>query len=120
MKKIFNIIILTLVSCSLYSQEISVSPSEVDYGNISKGSNPIRTIKIYNKGDQPLKISSCKGSCYCITAQCPTTDIPPGGSKEVSINYDTNRIGSISKTVTIMSNDPKRSAVVVKVTGEVK
>lgn len=120
MKKIFLLLLVFVSFESVFSQEISVSKSTLDYGNISKGSNPVRKFKITNKGDKPLEIKSCKGSCYCITPTCPSGKIMPGQSKEVSIKYDTNRMGQINKTITIMSNDPKKNAVVIKVKGNIQ
>ena len=52
----------------------------------------------------PLIISSCVGSCGCTVPTWSRDPIAPGGSTKITVKYDTQRAGTISKTVTITSN----------------
>lgn len=92
----------------------------VEYGVISKGADGVRTFMVTNKGAQPLLLTNCSGSCGCTVPTCPREPILPGKSAEIQVKYDTNRPGPISKTVTIMSNDPKNPTKTVQIRGEVK
>ncbi len=93
--------------------------SEVVMIEGEKGCDGKRDFKIYNVGEQPLLITNCSGSCGCIVPTCPREPILPGKYNIGSVKYDTNRIGPISKTITIMSNDPERPNVVIMVKGNI-
>lgn len=75
-----------------------------DYGNIMQGDNGECTFKFKNTGKEPLIITMCQGSCGCTVPQCPKYPILPGKSGEIKVKYDSNRVGPISKSVTIQSN----------------
>jgi hypothetical protein len=75
-----------------------------DYGNIMQGDNGECTFKFKNTGKEPLIITMCQGSCGCTVPQCPKDPILPGKSGEIKVKYDSNRVGPISKSVTITSN----------------
>ena len=77
----------------------------LDYGTVAKGSNKIRSIKLTNLGKLPLIITSCEGSCDCTTGKCPKEPIMPGKSGEITVSYNTDKVGKFNKTVTISSNN---------------
>ncbi len=91
----------------------------VDYGAIEKGSDGIYDFKFKNVGKSPLIIANVKGSCGCTVPSAPKEPIMPGASGVIKVKYDTNRVGPISKTITITSNasEPKK---VIRVKGLVK
>ena len=75
-----------------------------DYGNIIQGDNGECVFKFKNTGKEPLIITMCQGSCGCTVPQCPKDPILPGKTGEIKVKYDTQRVGPISKSVTIQSN----------------
>ncbi|MCG8573572.1 MAG: DUF1573 domain-containing protein [Flavobacteriales bacterium] len=75
-----------------------------DYGTIDQGANGECKFIVTNEGNQPLVISLCKGSCGCTVPVCPKEPIAPGESKEITVKYNTNRVGPINKSVNISSN----------------
>ena len=91
----------------------------VDYGAIEKGSEGVYDFKFKNIGKSPLIIANVKGSCGCTVPSAPKEPIMPGQSGVIKVKYDTNRVGPISKTITITSNasEPKK---VIRVKGLVK
>lgn len=92
----------------------------VDYGEIEKGAPRERVWKFKNEGTEPLIIQSAVGSCGCTVPDPPKHPIPPGGTGEIRINYDTERVGPIAKTVTVTTNEPEGSNThVIKVKGNV-
>jgi hypothetical protein len=120
---------LCLVGVSLFAQPSNNNPKElvptltfattvVDYGIIKKGSEPNRTFTFKNTGNAPLLITDAKASCGCTVPTFPQGAILPGESSEITVRYDTQRVGLISKSVTILSNAGE--PVVLKITGEVK
>ncbi|GIV32054.1 MAG: hypothetical protein KatS3mg030_356 [Saprospiraceae bacterium] len=79
--------------------------TEIDYGEIEQGSDPLRVFKFTNTGTEPLIISNAKGSCGCTVPKWPKDPILPGESATIEVRYDTNRIGPFQKTVTITTNE---------------
>ena len=91
----------------------------VDYGAIEKGSEGVYEFKFKNVGKSPLIISNVKGSCGCTVPSAPKEPIMPGATGVIKVKYDTNRVGPISKTITITSN-ASESKKVIRVKGLVK
>lgn len=76
----------------------------VDYGTINQGDNGSREFELTNTGNAPLIISNATGSCGCTVPQWPKEPILPGQKSAIKVHYDTNRLGSFTKTVTVVSN----------------
>jgi Protein of unknown function (DUF1573) len=123
---------LFLFACAnvLYAQPIIRFDSTViNYGTIEQGSERVRSVRMWNDATKPenpadsilnaLIISSAKGSCGCIVPTYTKEPIPPGRFGVLSINYDTQRVGPFTKTVTVSCNDPKNDTHVVTVKGYV-
>ncbi len=85
---------------------MSFETTEIDYGTIEKGSDPLRVFKFKNTGTEPLVIKNARGSCGCTVPKWPKEPIMPGEEGEIEVRYDTNRIGPFTKTVTITTNEP--------------
>ena len=92
--------------------------TEVDYGTIEQHSDPLRTFHFKNTGTAPLVIKQAKGSCGCTVPTYPKEPIAPGEKAVIEVRYDTKRIGSFTKTVTLTTNegDDKR---VIRIKGKV-
>lgn len=104
------------------AQEIKIINYEnntVDYGNVNKGSNGKRIIKIQNVGDKPLIISNINTSCGCTVPQWTTEPIAPGKKGEITVTYNTSNVGRFSRTITISSNDEKKPNLPVRIEGVV-
>ncbi len=125
MKKIFLLVFMSAIGASAQNSSSVQAPSviysmeKIDYGNIYLKSNGIRTIKISNIGSAPLVVTSCISSCGCTRPSCPTTPILPGTYSQILVYYDTKKIGSINKNITITTNDPKRPTTTIPLTGNV-
>ncbi len=118
MKKIFSLLVLLTLACSLsFSQEdssetpaptgpeMTFESTEVDYGEIEQGSDPLRVFNFVNTGNEPLQIKNAKGSCGCTVPQWPKEPIFPGESGKIEVRYDTKRVGKFVKRVTITTNE---------------
>jgi len=75
-----------------------------DYGTITKGANGLCYFVFTNTGKEPLIIEKATSSCGCTVPKTPDQPILPGAKDSISVKYDTNRVGVINKTVTVMSN----------------
>lgn len=90
----------------------------VDYGEIDKGSDPLRKFHFTNLGTEPLVIKQAKGSCGCTVPDYPKEPIMPGESSTIDVRYDTNRVGPFTKTVTLTTNMGEEK-VVLTIKGKV-
>jgi hypothetical protein len=84
-----------------------------------KGCENKKALGVKNAGNAPLLITNCSSSCGCIVADCPREPIMPGKKTTITVHYDTGRVGRISKTVTVISNDPITPSVTIKAIGEI-
>ncbi len=98
--------------------KISFKTDVIDYGQIDKGSDGVRTFTFTNTGNAPLVISKVYSSCGCTIPKKPEKPILPGASEVIEVKYDTNRVGPIRKTITVNSN-ADTPTVALKIKGEV-
>ena len=119
MKKIFLFLALFAgLTISLNAQEevaqeepvadgpvMTFESTTVEYGEIAKGSDPLRVVVFTNTGTEPLVINNARGSCGCTVPNWPKEPIMPGQSSQIEIRYDTKRVGPINKTVKIKTNE---------------
>ena len=79
----------------------------VDFGEVdSKTDVGFRMLSFTNTGNSPLLISNIQKSCGCTTPEWPKEAIKPGKSGQIKVAYDITRIGGISKTITVTTNEP--------------
>ena len=123
MKKIVLVLFVGLLGFSLTAQDttakIEFKSETVDYGEIEKGSDGIRVFEFTNTGNAPLVISNVKSSCGCTIPKKPEAPILPGKTGEIQVKYDTNRVGTIRKAITVTSNADTPTKI-LKIKGEIK
>ena len=115
---------VSITSCFIFSQEvgpkIEFESLEINYGEISKGDNGIRVFKFTNIGSKPLIINKVYSSCGCTIPKKPSSPIGPGQGDEIQVKYDTNRVGPIRKTITVLSNAINSPTMSLTITGNVE
>ena len=99
---------------------ITVDKEVHDYGSITQGDDGNCKFTVTNNGKEPLIISLCKGSCGCTVPVCPQEPIAPGETAEITVKYNTNKVGPINKSVTITSNATNEPRKIVRIKGNVK
>src|SRR5215813_13579103 len=135
MKK-FALFVLLFVGCSVASRaqdaaqsdaakdnpnapEITFSSELYDYGTIKQGADGGCEFKFKNTGKEPLVISNARGSCGCTVPTWPKEPIMKGQTAVIKVHYDTKRVGTFTKTVTIESN-AKTNPKVINIKGTVE
>lgn len=89
-----------------------------DYGNIMQGDNGDCTFEFTNIGTEPLILSQVRSSCGCTVPTWPKEPIMPGKKASIKVHYDTYRVGSISKSITVTTNG-LTDRVVLRIAGTV-
>lgn len=103
------------------AQEIEISESNVDLGNIEYGGKAVTTVQIKNTGDKPLVISNAQASCGCTVPTWPKDPIAPGKTAPMTVEYTTTtKAGAFNKTVTINSNAVTEARKIFRIKGVVK
>jgi hypothetical protein len=75
-----------------------------DYGTVIKGGDGTCEFRFKNTGVEPLILSNVTSSCGCTVPEWPRAPILRGKSDVIKVKYDTNRVGGINKTITVVSN----------------
>ncbi len=123
MKKAILFILLIFAPLALSAQAsgpmISFDMDTIDYGEIVKGSDGGRTFTFENTGDAPLEIQGVRSSCGCTIPKKPEAPIAPGEKGEITVRYDTNRVGVFRKTITVNTNVASASIIALKIRGNV-
>ena len=98
---------------AVYEKEV------LDYGAIEFDADGTREFTFKNTGKEPLIIYSATGSCGCTVPTAPKEPIKPGETGVIKVHYDTKRVGSFEKTITVASNG-KTPSKTLRIKGNVK
>ncbi len=80
-----------------------------NFGTIKQGEVVDYTFKFTNNGTGDLQIESTSASCGCTVPNHTREPIPPGGSGEVVIRYDSKgKSGQQSPVITVVANTSPR------------
>ena len=95
-------------------------PSEFKFGKIKQGEKVEHIYVLTNSGKSDLLIRKVKASCGCTAVQPEKNVIAPGESVDIRAVFNSaGKTGNQNKTVTIITNDPKKSKLILWVKGEV-
>jgi hypothetical protein len=99
---------------------VSVDDPEFKFGKISQGEKVEHIYVLTNSGKSDLYIRKVKASCGCTAVQPEKKVIAPGESVDIKTVFNSaGKMGNQNKTVTIITNDPKNSKIILWVKGEV-
>lgn len=131
MKRTINLLVLVIIAASLFSFTateigkystkvalIKFKTEVIDYGIINQNSDGTRTFTFTNIGEAPLIISKVKTTCGCTVPSYSKAPILSGEKGEINIKFATNRLGTFSKTITVISN-AKGGNKLLKIKGNV-
>jgi hypothetical protein len=89
---------------SVFGPGIEFEMTEYDYGTIPQNGDGTVEFKFTNTGAEPLILSNVRSSCGCTVPKWPREPINAGESAVIKVKYDTRRIGTFSKSITVYSN----------------
>ena len=87
--------------------------------DIEYGKNVVFLFPFKNIGKDTLVISNVQSSCGCVKPYWSNKPISPGKKNVIQVKYDTKRIGTFYKTVTVTTNDHINSTIVLTIKGNV-
>lgn len=122
MKKFLTFLFVATFGVISYAQEtaeITFKAEEIDYGKVKAGSDGVRVFEFTNTGKAPLVITNVSSSCGCTVPSWTKEPVAPGAKGKIEVKYDTNRVGPISKTVTVTSNAKQNPVKGLRIKGEV-
>jgi len=86
---------------------IVLSKTQHNFGDVKEGNIVELDVTVKNNGLSNLEIGDIKTSCGCTAVLLTKKTLGPGMSGDMKIEFDTsNRNGTLTRTVTINSNDP--------------
>ncbi|SDC92541.1 DUF1573 domain-containing protein [Williamwhitmania taraxaci] len=99
---------------------ISFNESTFEFGSITEGTPVEHEFVFTNKGKTDLIIRKVKASCGCTTVNPDIKIVKPGQSSSIKASFRTdNYSGRQTKTITVISNDPKNANVSLRLTGSI-
>ncbi|MCQ2973573.1 MAG: DUF1573 domain-containing protein [Bacteroidales bacterium] len=98
--------------------EMTFKYTDHNFGTVVNGSDISYEFEFVNTGKEDLIISNVSTSCGCTTPEWSKQPIPCKGKGVIKVKYDSSRIGSFSKSITVFSN-AKNSPVVLSIKGNV-
>lgn len=103
------------------AQPRAVLPEPIfDAGKVAKGESIVHDFLIRNAGEAPLQITDVRPACGCTVADFDRT-IAPGETGKVHATLDSSTFdGPISKTITVLTNDPVNPKLTLAVKAEVQ
>lgn len=111
----------TVANPSSPSPQLVVAERLFDFGTVQKGASLRHDFVIHNRGNAPLEISDVRPACGCTTAGEWTRTLAPGASGAIPLKFDSAQFsGPVTKTITVISNDPATPETVLEIKGIVR
>ncbi|RMG20608.1 MAG: DUF1573 domain-containing protein [Bacteroidetes bacterium] len=105
-----------------YAQEnpdVKFNEMTHDFGTIKQGDPAEFVFKFTNTSKEILQLTQVKASCGCTTPSWTRDSVKPGAEGEISVKYNTNRVGPFTKSVTVTYH-PDKKPVVLYIRGKVE
>ncbi|MCS7188731.1 MAG: DUF1573 domain-containing protein [Bacteroidia bacterium] len=100
---------------------VQFDATEYNYGKIKAGDKVVHEFRLTNVGKKPLIIRKVKASCGCTAANPDKMELKPGESTVIKVTFDsTGRAGKDSKSVTVITNDPRQPTTNLIIQGEIE
>jgi len=96
--------------------EIYLQSNQYNFGTVQSGTVVTGKLRIKNSGKGKLLIDRVETSAKYLTAEVNKNMIASGSVGEISIRFNSEkRIGKLTRTVTIYSNDPRNPREIITV-----
>ena len=100
---------------------ISIPEKVFNFGEIKQGEKVEHKFKVINTGKSNLVFRKIKASCGCTAIKPQKMELAPGDSTYITAIFNSaHKKGRQNKSITIISNDPKATNVLLRISGNVK
>ena len=111
--RLIGIVALTALAQSARA-ELKWEQTSVDLRPGFNDKQAVAHFKYENVGNTPVHFKSVHASCGCTTAQTQNEQVGPGQKGEITATFNIGgRTGTQVKTVTVQTDDPERSTIVL-------
>ena len=111
--KLSGVLALTAFAQSARA-ELKWEQTSVDLRPGFNDKQAVAHFKYENVGNTPVHFKSVHASCGCTTAQTQNEQVGPGQKGEITATFNIGgRTGTQVKTVTVQTDDPERSTIVL-------
>lgn len=99
---------------------VSFSEKAFDFGEMKQGEKRDHTFMIQNTGKSDLIIRRVRTSCGCTAAAPSKKVIAAGESEPIKVTFDSRgKRGRQSKSITIITNDPKNPTTILRISSNI-
>lgn len=103
-----------------YAPKAEFNTLQYNFGTVKAGEIVNYDFVLKNSGKSDLIIRKVKASCGCTTVTPSRNVLKPGESTEISASFRTaGYSGRQGKTITVITNDPRNSTLILRLTGNV-
>ena len=100
--------------------EASFEPTTFDFGDMKQGDKKSHTFMLTNNGKSDLVIRRVRSSCGCTAVAPSKSTIAPGETAPIEVTFDSRgKRGRQSKSITVITNDPKNSTATLRISSNV-
>ncbi len=100
---------------------LEFNQTQHNFGKVQEGKVYTHSFQFSNTGKETLLIKDVKSSCGCAVASISSKELKPGETASLKVELDTsNRKGRMSRTLTVISNDPEDPNKVLTLYAEVE
>ncbi len=100
---------------------ISIAEKTWNFGEIKQGDKVNHEFKVQNNGKSQLIIRKVKASCGCTAIKPAKTILAPGEETTIIAEFNSaGKSGRQNKSVTVVTNDPKSTTTLLRITGNVQ
>ncbi|MFC1732677.1 DUF1573 domain-containing protein [candidate division KSB1 bacterium] len=101
--------------------KVVLNSERFNFGTVKDGDMVKYSFIISNEGNEDLIIRKTKASCGCTASKPEKTLLKKGETSKINITFNTtNRPGKQHKTVTVITNDPKKADITLHIEGTVE
>lgn len=99
----------------------SFDKKEINFGEIKQGEKTNCDFTLTNTGKSTLFIRKTKASCGCTAVTLGNNALEPGKSTQIRAIFDsTGKSGRQYKSITVITNDPKQTEIILNINGNIK
>lgn len=99
---------------------VSIEEKTWNFGDIAQGDKVTHKFMVKNDGKSELVIRKVKASCGCTAIKPAKTVLAPGETTSIVAEFNSaHKTGRQNKSVTIVTNDPKNTTTLLRISGNV-